>query len=616
MTSKRLGRGAFGCVVTNAACPGTVLPPEDVASKIFFRPDSIDDEVRVSDIIRRIDPAGEFSVSMQNACRTNKGRYSDSVKDFCGLTTMAKSDPLVQADYEYAGTTVFTMVHDGAALFSSFGNFMWHMNNMHTTHHLGHFDVKPNNAVYDENTNRIRMVDWSTLAHRPREAWVEGYSMYPPESGFLTYNSAGNPLPVPEHLGQKWWGHYVENLSMYAIFDEAVRTEIIERNMPLFLQFVSNPDNARVFRYDNADLWSGSYLGRFDSFGIGMIGGYLYSCSRFPNVPFKNHIMTLLAGLLSAVPSENILYEAVVYIKWIVDVCLPMPDSVRDASFAAHFPVLRTAPIPMPAVAFPGPAFAWPSPPAAAASARTIKASLKRGFEPFSFDKDETPVGRKQRAAPSPGPAAFAWAGPPPAAAAPARTIEESLKRGLSSFDQDEDAARFGRRQRGIAAEEAAPARPIEESLKRGLSSFDQDEDAARFGRRQRGIAAEEAAPAAAGAQYRLKRGFEPFSLDEDETRFERRPRGTEAEAAAAPIPAWYRHQQESPNRGAAFKYAFPEQFTAGSPSPRDFEEEEKNRPNKRRGGRQSKHTRRSVSKKPSKKRRVSSKRKSSKRRR
>jgi hypothetical protein len=348
MSLKLLASGANDCVVTNNACPDTKMPRQNVASKIFYSMPTFRSSEKLAGLVNDIDPHGEFSVPLLNACNKDAKSYPDRVQTFCEFPRSI----LYQADYEYAGVAVEHLnpgTYDGYTLFTSFNAFMKHIREMHVTSKLANFNVSPANVLYDSHKNVFRLMDWKLVAKFPRKKDLNKritYLPYPPEAGFIRGNYG---FPVDKSVARQWLSDYGMALatSIFKIENQDITAEIADRNIPLFMEFISSAENARVFTLANAKLWSGPYLGRFDSFGLGMVGGCLYSLSTFfPSVQFKNHVITLIAGLLSAVPVDNILAEAILYLDWILNTCYHEPGSIRDRRFDACFPVLRTAPIP------------------------------------------------------------------------------------------------------------------------------------------------------------------------------------------------------------------------------------------------------------------------------
>jgi hypothetical protein len=344
MSFKLLAKSKNNCVVTNTACYNTKVPPRNVASKLSSQMSIIRGDDRASDRVKKIDPSGEFSVSMLNSCRKGFESYPGGIQTFCGLRPYV---PYYQADYQYAGTAVDKLApgtYDALTLFTSFFDLIFYMHQMHSVHKVGNYDVTPSNVFYDSHTNKLRIVDWKSMGEIPSRMELGKKITYPPEAGFIRGNFE---FPISETVVQKWLHNYEDVVTRSISNSPDVCAEVIARNVPKFIEFISNPDNARVFTYYNRDLWSGPNLERFDSFGLGLVGGYLYSNSAsFPSIEFKNHIITLIAGLLSSVPCKLILNRALLYLAWILDFCSHKPKLVRNPIFDACFPVLETAPIP------------------------------------------------------------------------------------------------------------------------------------------------------------------------------------------------------------------------------------------------------------------------------
>ncbi len=343
-----LGQGSFGCVVTNAKCPGTDLPGSAVASKLSKNTESMTKELHGNELLRQIiDPEAKFSISAVNACSRSRGDYTPQVKQFCGFQPPEDVGVVLQADFPYAGNNIEQLLYPFQEIVPSFIRFLEYVDYMHVAFHMAHFDVKPQNVVYDGKTSTFRLIDWSELSSKPSNlSKVFGYHMYPPEIAFLSYTQAGGSFPIAEDTAQMWFQVYIKTVK-YAVPSDALRNEMLHANWLKFRQFIGDPGNFVVFREDSDDLWKSGYISRIDSFGLGIVLFVLSAAIRYPYEVARHHTWTVAAGLMSAVPTDfDILKKAIAYLKWILGVSLENPLAVRDASLDAAFPVFASAPIP------------------------------------------------------------------------------------------------------------------------------------------------------------------------------------------------------------------------------------------------------------------------------
>jgi hypothetical protein len=348
MTSKPelLGQGGFGCVVTNVSCPGSTYRPESVASKLLFQDDEGErmDEINSSKLLKRMDPEGNFSVSMIGDCKVPKKEFPMSVKKFCKFPAPSTGS-LTQLDYPFAGISVTRMLYDFRVIMSAFLKLLGHLHDMHDRLKLGHFDLKPDNAVYSDRV--LKLVDWSTMANRPPKFLIEeGYVFYPPETGYVLENdSRTRHVPTTKQI-EEWFSLYEKSLDeALPAYDNDFKRDIIEHNRAPFVAFMKDRNNLAVFRYGSKRLWQSSYLERIDSFGLGfVVMRLIQACDFADNMFLRNHFRLLAAKLLSAVPSDTfVLPDAIAYIKWILEVYINNPNAKRSDHLNEAFPTLPSA---------------------------------------------------------------------------------------------------------------------------------------------------------------------------------------------------------------------------------------------------------------------------------
>ena len=338
-----LGQGGFGCVVTNVSCPGSTYAPESVASKLLFHDDEDTrmDEINSSKTLKRMDPEGNFSVAMIGDCKVAKKDFPLSVKKFCKFPPPSHGT-MTQLDYPYAGVSVTRMLHDFRIVMFAYMKLLEHLHDMHDRLKYGHFDLKPDNAVYSY--RMLKLVDWSTMANRPPKFLIEeSYVFYPPETMYLIENDKKNARVPNTKQIETWFSLYEKSIDeALPPYDTAFKRDIIEHNRAPFFAFMKNRQNVLEYRYNSKRLWNGPYLQRIDSFGLGFVAMRLIqACDFLDNAYLRNHFRLIAAKLLSAVPSPDfILPEAVAYLKWILEVFINNSNAKRSNHFNVLFPSL------------------------------------------------------------------------------------------------------------------------------------------------------------------------------------------------------------------------------------------------------------------------------------
>jgi len=191
-----LGQGTYGCVFyphLKCSHPKNLKKPNAVG-KVFASSEEFKSEMDINKLIDKIDPKREFTLGSFGACITHpfQARPSDNIQKCDNIMRRRdRNAEVYQIFYEHGGVSLYTLATDkkkSVFLDSILQMFLPILNGVQKMHQYGlsHFDIKPDNIMYQPSGNRLLLVDFGLLSalrdiYTTNDLISASYMYYPPE---------------------------------------------------------------------------------------------------------------------------------------------------------------------------------------------------------------------------------------------------------------------------------------------------------------------------------------------------------------------------------------------------------------------------------------------------
>ena len=182
----KIAEGAYGCVYSPAlpCSRKTITKRDSTVGKVFGNKEDAINEFNNMEIVRGIDPNGEFSVPFRGKCEISAAKA-----DHCGL--MIEGPYGSQLMYDYGGTSLHDVIRMGGYdIVSMLPGLAKIANGLHQLSKAGfvHRDVKESNIVWDSKQETMRLIDFGMMIKKQHVYEVDqtdvlgyDYEYYPPE---------------------------------------------------------------------------------------------------------------------------------------------------------------------------------------------------------------------------------------------------------------------------------------------------------------------------------------------------------------------------------------------------------------------------------------------------
>jgi len=189
-----IGRGTYGCVFyPHLRCTRPKgLRKKEAIGKVFVDARDFKDEATINKIIDKVDPERQFTLPNYGACITSpsQAKPSDEIKSCSNITRRQnKNAQVYQILYQFGGPDLIKMnaknkmkLDDVLPLFLP---ILKGVQRMHA-HGYSHFDIKPENMLYETAKNRLVLIDFGLLTNLSKlfdsDSMISAsYPYYPPE---------------------------------------------------------------------------------------------------------------------------------------------------------------------------------------------------------------------------------------------------------------------------------------------------------------------------------------------------------------------------------------------------------------------------------------------------
>jgi hypothetical protein len=323
---KVLGKGAYGCVITDSSCPHTEFPGS-VASKLFFADEDARQELEIERnagvILAELDPESKSSVRMVGNCTKPGIDYDRKVLSEC-TTGHRVGSMVIQADYPLGGNSLLSLGRSNKELpffplFTSFAQLLDFVHRLHTLKRMFHFDISLANVLVDTDKYSVRLIDWGMAGSRPlRHVLAESkYYVYPPDTPMFVAARYARRLPYPQEI-RLWFDRYRQSMR-WAM--PSGRLSAFLTNSRAEEHFVQNLDSPMFEFYQRLpeDEVTEVYYPSIDTFGLGLCALALTKNTTFPHEKFKYHIQMLGLGMAAPLYNQRAtLPAAMQYLDWIL----------------------------------------------------------------------------------------------------------------------------------------------------------------------------------------------------------------------------------------------------------------------------------------------------------
>lgn len=196
MGGKFLGRGSYGCVFyPHLRCTRPKdLKNKTAIGKVFVHADDFKEEMIINKIVGKIDPKNEFTLPNFGACVTHpfQAKPSDELRSCSNIKRRQDANAEVyQILYQFGGPDLFVMSMDPKHtvklddVMRMLLPIMKGVSRMHA-HGYSHYDIKPENMLYETKKKRIVLIDFGLLTplyhiYENDKMLSESYPYYPPE---------------------------------------------------------------------------------------------------------------------------------------------------------------------------------------------------------------------------------------------------------------------------------------------------------------------------------------------------------------------------------------------------------------------------------------------------
>lgn len=198
-----IGEGNYGCVFRpHVKCSNAKKKHPNAVGKVFIDETEFDNELRITEVVKAMDPDGRFTLPLLNSCRVGTFYKKDKAEK-CGLLTKKSIDVNVpQLIYKDGGKSLKDMlktkgsVAKFAQIVVGFKEVLYGMKKLIQSGYV-HQDIKPHNLMFKN--DKVYLIDFGIMTPMNKvyvndNKYVLGYDYpyYPPEYKLYVYNRSVN----------------------------------------------------------------------------------------------------------------------------------------------------------------------------------------------------------------------------------------------------------------------------------------------------------------------------------------------------------------------------------------------------------------------------------------
>jgi serine/threonine protein kinase len=343
-SSKVLGVGGFGCVVTESACADTTYSGP-MASKLFFsEKDARQDlavEIHAARFLEVLDPESKSSIRLIGHCTRSVKEYADETLAACKLPHPVRT-MLFQADYPLGGKSMITLNRRDKPIpympfFLSFAKLMDLVHRLHTEKKMFHSDISLANVLVDMDTFEVRLIDWGYSGPVPPLHLLEDwkYYVYPPDTPLFVAARTRYSIPSPFEC-RMWFNRYRESLRWALGKHDPLYSRLTNAKAELkFEKDLSQEDDFQILKRMPGNIAVQSYYPSIDTFSLGLIALFMAKTAVIQDRKTFYHLQMLGLGMAAPVHKFRVrLPAALQYLHWILYELPSVTDSYKVPEFA------------------------------------------------------------------------------------------------------------------------------------------------------------------------------------------------------------------------------------------------------------------------------------------
>lgn len=310
--SKKIGEGGFGCVFhPDVSCKGESGKDEKHVSKIQKKGNTSDNELKISERIRKIKGYDKFFAPIISSCDIGLSRINEGLISQCE----AFESHHIGTDYNIMKmkfinmTSLSDIIRKGSKehMFSSFfSSYRYLLTTLKLLQEqeLVHFDLKGDNVIFDKDLGVPIVIDFGLSFHFPKKinktameklysnvfyVYAPEYYVWPIEVHFVNYMIYTLETPTMESI-LMLCKDYVDNCSPFRIFSAQFKRRYAETAATFLKQFINKPREETMEKIIN-------YSNTWDNYAISLMYLRLLQ-SMYPKGFTKNNLIIEFSQLL------------------------------------------------------------------------------------------------------------------------------------------------------------------------------------------------------------------------------------------------------------------------------------------------------------------------------
>lgn len=315
---KFIGDGMTGCVFKPHLKCKDVNNKKNAIGKVFFDKKEYDNESKLVEIVKRIDPNNNFTVPMLGKCdKVQYFRSTDNIKS-CKMIRENSQDPQTyhQIIYSYGGKSLETTLERNGTV-NSFWKILTAFEPIlkgiekFTKDSIVHLDIKPPNILMLK--NKLYLIDFGLMSSNEEvfkknrhEILIDNYMWYPPEfKAYLLNNKGTIDLLLKRYLDNFEMGDVVIRRGIKSILNSANGKQQLEG---FFNDKIPQKEYVK-------------FAPKVDVYSLGIVFAQLFIWSGYMRKVYsrpcqssvlRDHMKTMIKGMLNCDPRNRSSIQQVV----------------------------------------------------------------------------------------------------------------------------------------------------------------------------------------------------------------------------------------------------------------------------------------------------------------
>ena len=343
-SSKVIGEGSFGCVhKPSLSCADKKLSYKNKISKVMLTSEAIS-ELKEYAVISKLDKRNDFYLGVPIKCKVKQSNYT--IKSMLKCKRLTKKNRNITSKSQLNKMSLIILPDGGLNLKQFIDKIYKQKNREQATktitkfwlechrlfrglsafqkHDIMHHDIKPQNIVYDEKTNRLNFIDFGHMRNikkemslcRNSDSWSHPFWNYPFENQFLNKDNYMQFARRTKREKDEFFDEFIRDFNqgndtkfVTAIntfmsyitehMDISEKTRVINKYLTTFHKMIIND-----ITKENYEQFLEKSLRTFDVFSLGMT---LQTILRYCNRLLDQTTIDLLEELFFNMMTPNVL---------------------------------------------------------------------------------------------------------------------------------------------------------------------------------------------------------------------------------------------------------------------------------------------------------------------